>query len=151
MTLQERLQDDLKQAMRSRDVIRRSVIRFLRSEIRNQEIARQATLDDEGVTEVLGRQAQQRRDSIEAFREGNRQDLVDKEEAELNVILEYLPQQLSGEEISSLARTVIEEVGATGSRDIGKVMGKLMPQVKGKAEGRAVSQAVSELLNELDG
>lgn len=146
MTLQEKLQEDLKAAMRAGDTVRKSVIRYLRSEIRNQEIASQKTLDDDGVIGVLGRQVRQHRESIDAFRQGNRQDLVDKEEAELAVIIEYMPRQMSEDELVALVRQAIDEAGATGPQDMGKVMGRLMPQVKGKAEGREVSRVVSELL-----
>ena len=132
--------------MRSRDSTRKSVIRYLRSEIRNEEIARQKPLDDDGVIEVVGRQAKQHRDSIEAFKQGNRQDLVEKEEAELAIILGYLPEQLFDEELSALARRAIEDLGATSPQEMGKVMGRIMPEVKGRAEGRRVSQVVSELL-----
>ncbi len=146
MTLQTKLQEDLKQSMRKGDSVRRSVIRYVRSEIRNEEIARQTTLDDEAIIDLLGRQAKQRRDSVEAFRKGNRQDLVDREQAELAIILEYMPTQMSEEDITAVAGKAIEELGATGSQDMGKVMGRVMPQVRGKAEGRKVSEVVSGLL-----
>ena len=149
MSLRSRLEEDQTQAMRNRDKSRLVVIRSLRSEIHNEEIARQATLDEEGITGVLSRQAQQRRDSIEAFTSGNRQDLVEKEEAELAIITEYLPEQMSREEITELVQRVIEEVGATGAGDIGKVMGVVMPQVRGKAEGRKVSAIAAEMLKSL--
>ena len=135
--------------MRAGDALRRSVIRYLRSEIHNEEIASQSELDDDATIGVLSRQAQQRRDSIEAYANGGRQDLVDKEKAELAVILEYLPEQLSREEITALVRQSIEEAGATGPQDMGKVMGRLMPLVRGKAEGREVSAIVAELLKGL--
>ncbi len=146
MSLQEKLQEDLKNAVRAGDELRKSVLRYLRSEIRYQEIAEQRMLDDEGVIKVLGRLAQQRRDSIEAFKQGNRPDLVEKETAELGVILAYLPQQMSREEIVEIVQKAIQDTGATGPRDVGKVMGKVMPQVRGRAEGRVVSAVVSELL-----
>ena len=148
MSLEERLQDDLKDAMRKGDATRRSVIRYLRAQIHDLQIARQADLDDDDVIGVLSRQAQQTRDSIEAFRSGNREDLVVKEEAELTIILEYLPEQMSEEELASLAAQAIEEVGATGPQDMGKVMGRLMPQIRGKAEGKAASAVVSSLLKD---
>ncbi|HJO82236.1 MAG TPA: GatB/YqeY domain-containing protein, partial [SAR202 cluster bacterium] len=107
MTMKERLDSDLKSAMRDKDVLRRGLIRYLRSEIHNQEIAKRADLDEEGVLAVLSRQAQQRRDSIEAFKEADRADLVDKERAELDIILEYLPQQLSAEEITALVQQAV--------------------------------------------
>lgn len=149
MTMKTRLADDLKQAMRDRDVLRRNVIRYLRSEVRNQEIRDQKDLDDAGVIQVLSRQAQQRRDSIEAYRDADRQDLVDKEEGELSVILFYLPQQMTTEEITALVQQVVAEVGASGPADMGKVMGAIMPQVRGKAEGREVNAIVQQTLRNL--
>ena len=149
MTMKSRLEDDVKQAMRNRDVLRRDVIRYLRSEIRNQEIRVQDDLDDQAVVQVLSRQAQQRRDSIEAFSEGKRTDLVEKEQAELAIIMEYLPQQMTREEIAALVRQVIDDVGASGPGDMGKVMSQIMPQVRGRAEGREVNAVVMEILRSL--
>ena len=149
MTTRARLDEDLKEAMRKGDVLRRSVIRYLRSAIHNEEIANRAELDEDGTLGVLSRQAQQRRESIEAYTRGGRPDLVEKEKAELAMILEYLPEQLSGEEVARLVQQAIEEVGATGVQDMGRVMGKVMPQVRGIAGGREVSAIVSELLTGL--
>ena len=146
MTLKETLQDDLKNAMRSGDVMRRSVIRMLRSEIHNREIESRSELDDDATIQLLGRQAQQRRDSIEAFERAERDDLVQKERAELAVIMGYLPQQLTGEELLEIVRGSIEQVGAEGPQDMGKVMGAVMPKVRGRAEGREVNRIASELL-----
>lgn len=144
--LQQRLRDDLKQAMKDGDKSRVSVIRLVRAGIANAEIARGGSLSDDDVVSVIAREVKQRRESIVAFASGNRQDLVDKEEAELAILLEYLPRQLSRDEIAAAARGVIEEVGAQGPRDKGKVMAKLAPQLKGQAEGREISDVVSELL-----
>ncbi len=149
MTMKSKLEDDLKQAMRGRDVLRRDVIRYLRSEIRNQEIKDQKELDDPGVIQVLSRQAQQRRDSIEAYSDADRQDLVDKEQAELSVILAYLPRQMTRDEITDLVQQVVAEVGASGPADMGKVMSAIMPQVRGKAEGREISAIVQQTLRSL--
>ncbi len=149
MTMKSRLVDDLKQAMRDKDALRRDTIRYLRSEIRNQEIRDQKELDDAGVIQVLSRQAQQRRDSIEIYREAGRRDLVDKEEGELSVIVSYLPQQLSAAEIADLVQQVVADVGATGPGDMGKVMGAIMPQVRGKIEGREVNAIVQQTLRSL--
>ncbi len=146
MSILNRLSEDLKQAMRDKDVVHRTVIRLLRSELHNEEIARQAELTEEQVVAVLSRQAQQRRDSMEAFAKGDRKDLVDKEKAELAIVLEYLPEQMHREDITKLAQEVIEEVGAGGPQDMGKVMGKIMPQVRGRAEGREVSAIITDLL-----
>lgn len=151
MSLQDRLQDDLKAALRQRDALRLSVIRYARSAIHYEEIERQTTLDDDGVIRVLAKQAQQRRESIEAFAKGKRPDLVEKEKAELAIILGYLPQQMSRAEVTRLVEQAIQEVGATGPRDMGKVMGRVMPQVRGRVEGSEVSAIASELLRGLAG
>ena len=148
-TLKTKLEDDLKRAMRERNAQRRDVIRYIRSEIRNQEIRLQRDLEDDDAIQVLSRQAQQRRDSIEAFQSANRQDLVEKERAELEIITEYLPQQMGEDEIRALVAQTVAETGATGPRDMGKVMSAIMPQVRGRAEGRQVSALVSEKLREL--
>ena len=151
MPMRERLDDDLKSAMRAGDVPRRALLRYLLSAVHNQEIEKKGALDDEAITGLLGRQAQQRRDSIEAFRKGGRDDLVAKEEAELALIVEYLPQQLTDDEVRELAAKAIADAGASGPRDMGRVMGALMPQVRGRADGKTVSTAVSELLRQQAG
>jgi uncharacterized protein YqeY len=146
MTLSSRLEEDLKAAMRAREAVRRDTIRYLRSEVQKAEKAEQRDFDDDDVLRVLGRQAAQRRESIEAFVKGGRQDLVDKEEAELEIILEYMPEQMSEEQIVELVQAAIEEVGASGPQDMGKLMGRLMPQTRGKADGRTVNEIVRRLL-----
>ena len=148
-TLKAKLEDDLKRAMRERNAQRRDVIRYIRSEIRNQEIRLQRDLEDDDAIQVLSRQAQQRRDSIDAFQSANRQDLVEKERAELEIITEYLPRQMGEDEIRALVAQTVAETGAAGPRDMGKVMSAIMPQVRGRAEGRQVSALVSEKLREL--
>jgi uncharacterized protein YqeY len=144
--VQDRLFSDLKQAMKKGDKMRQSVIRLTRAEIQNVEKAQGKPLDDPGVIDILSKEAKKRRESIAEFSKADRQDLVAQEEAELAILLEYLPPQLSREEIVAAARSVIEELGAQGPGDKGRVMGKLMPQLKGKAEGRLVSEVVAELL-----
>ncbi len=144
--LKERISADLRQAQKSGDKARMTVLRLVVAGIKNAEIDKRAALDDAGVIEVLTREAKQHRESITEFAKGKRQDLVDRNEEELAILMEYLPQQMSREEIRSLARQVIEQVGARGPAEKGKVMGQLMPQVKGKADGQAVNEAVTELL-----
>ena len=144
--LKQKLTDDLKQAMRAGDKVRRSVIRLAMAAIKNAEIARHAALDDTDILGIIAKEARQRQESIEAFRQGNRQDLVAQEEAELAVLKEYLPRQMTREEIIAAARQVIEEVGAQGPGDKGKVMPKLIAQLKGKADGREINAIVTELL-----
>jgi len=144
--LKQKLTDDLKQTLRGEDRVRRSVIRLVMAAIKNAEIARQTTLDDADILGIIAKEARQRRESIEAFKQGNRPDLVAQEEAELAILNEYLPQQMSREEIMQAARQIIKEVGAQGIRDKGKVMPKLIAQLKGKADGREINAVVTELL-----
>lgn len=146
MTLQERLREDLKEAMRQRDELRRSTIRFILAAVQNEEIAQRKPLDDAGVINVLARLARQHLESIEEFRRGQRPQMAEREEAELAIVRHYMPAQLSREEIAQLAREVIASTGARGSSDMGKVMGLLMRQVRGRADGAQVSQVVTELL-----
>ncbi len=145
--LKQKLSDDLKQAMRSGDTIKRGTIRMLMAAINNAEIARQTKLEDGDILGVISKEVRQHRESIEAFKQGKRQDLVDKEEAELDVLQGYLPQQISREEVVAAARKVIAEVGAEGPGDKGKVMPVLMAQLKGRADGREINEVVSELLS----
>jgi len=144
--MQEKLAADLKEAMKSGDKTRLEVIRMVRAGTKNEEIKQQKSLEDPDIFGVIAKEARQRRESIAEFTKGNRQDLVEKEEAELAILLEYLPQQISREEIVAAAGQVIEEVGALGPGDKGKVMQKLMPQLKGKAEGRDINEVVTGLL-----
>ena len=148
MALKEKLNNDLREALRARDENRKTTIRLALSAVHNAEIAAGSPLDDAGVTGVLAREAKQRRESIEEFRKGGRQDLVDKEQAELELLIAYLPQQLSRDEIVAEARKVIEQVGASGPRDKGKVMPVIMAQLRGKADGAEVNAVVTELLAE---
>ena len=145
--LQEKLMADLKKAMKGGDKTRLEVIRMVRARIKNTEIAKQKSLDDSDVLDVIAKEAKQRRESITEFKKADRQDLSDKEEAELAILLKYLPQQMSREEVLAAARRVIEEVGARGPGDKGKVMQNLVPQLKGKAEGRDINEVVTELLS----
>jgi uncharacterized protein YqeY len=149
VTLTERITGDLRQAMKQKDDIRRSTLRLILASIHNTEIAKQKPLDDADVLTVLAREAKQRKESIESFKQGNRPDLVAKEEEELAIITEYLPSQLSHDELVDMAKKVITDVGATGIRDKGKVMSQLVPQTKGKAEGKDVSDVVTELLSSM--
>ncbi len=145
MPLKERLNTDLHDAMRQRAELRRDTLRMVLAALHNAEIAAGHELDDDGTLAVLAKEAKQRRESIEEFRKGNRPDLVDKEEAELAVISEYLPQQATREELMEAARRVVQETGASGPRDLGKVMPVLMQQFRGRAEGREVNEVVREL------
>ena len=146
MTLKQTIFSGLKEAMLNKDEVRRSTLRLLRAAIQNEEIARLKELDDEDVISIVNRQIKQRRDSISAFKLGNRTDLVQRENAELDILLEFVPPQMTAEEITLLTRQIIQDLNARGPQDKGKVMGQLMPQVRGKADGAIVSSVVSELL-----
>jgi len=147
VNLKQKFETDLKQAIRAKDNVRRSVIRLVMAAIKNAEIARRAALDDADILGVIAKEVKQRHESIEAFRQGNRHDLVAQEEAELAILQEYLPQQLTREEIIAEARQVIAEVEAQGPGDKGKVMPKLIAQLKGRADGREINTVVTELLS----
>jgi len=144
--LKQKLTNDLKQAMRGGDKVRRSVIRLVMAAIKNAEISKQATLDDSDILGIIAKEVRQHQESIEAFKQGNRDDLVAQEEAELAVLKEYLPRQMTRDEIITEARQVIEEMGAQGLGDKGKVMPRLIAQLKGKADGREINAVVTELL-----
>jgi uncharacterized protein YqeY len=144
--LKVNLESDLKLALRSGDKVRVSVIRLLLSAINYAEMARQSSLTDSDILGVISKEVRQREESIAAFQQGNRPDLVAKEEAEKVILQSYLPKQLSREEIVAEARRIISEVGAQGPRDKGKVMPKLVAALKGKADGREINAVVSELL-----
>ena len=146
VNLKQKLADDLKQAMRSGDTVKRSAIRLVMAAISNAEIARRGALEDSDILGILAKEARLRQESIEAFKQGDRPDLVAQEEAELAVLQEYLPQQMTREEIVAAARRIISEVGAQGPGDKGKVMPKLVAQLKGRADGREINAVVSELL-----
>ena len=145
-SLKAKLNDDLRQALRSGDSLRCSVIRMLLSAMNYSEIARQATLTDSDILGVIAKEIKQRKESIEAFKQGNRPELAAKEEAEMAMLKAYLPEQMSRDEIVSLVKKIIAEVGAQGPRDKNKLMPKLMPMVKGKADGQEVNAVVNELL-----
>ena len=144
--LKQKLVDDLKQALRSGDKVKCSVIRLVMAAIKNGEIARQTALDESDIFGVIAKEVKQRHESIEAFKQGDRQDLVTQEEAELAILQKYLPRQMTRDEVIAVARQVIDEVGAHGLSDKGKVMPKLIAQLKGRADGREINAIVTELL-----
>lgn len=146
MSVEEQFAADLKDAMRARDERRRSVLRMTLAALRNAKIAAGHGLDDADAMGVLAKEAKRRRESIEEFRKAGRDDLVEKETAELALLSPYLPQQLSREEIQAAARQIVQDTGASGLKDIGKVMPVLMQQFQGRADGREVSEVVRELL-----
>lgn len=149
MSLKEKLTADMKEAMKAREEGRQrlGVIRMVRGAIRQQEIDGQKELDDDAVLAVISKEVKQRRDSIEEFKKGGREDLVVQNEAEIAVLMAYLPQQMAEGEIRKLVQDAIAAAGASSPKEMGKVMKELMPKVKGRADGKLVNQIVRELLN----
>ena len=148
MSLLAELNEDIKTAMKSRDKERLSVLRMIKSSLLNEEIAKGSELNSDEELTVLAREKKQRNESLEEFTKADRQDLVSKLENEIVIVDEYLPQQLSQEEVAALVKEAVRQTGASSMADMGKVMGALMPKVKGKADGNIVSSLVkSELQN----
>jgi uncharacterized protein YqeY len=146
VALKEQIEADLKAAMKDKDPLRTSVVRMLKSAIKYREIELMRSLDDPGIQAVIGSEIKRRRDSVEQYRHGGREDLATKEEAEIALLQAYQPAQLSPEELARKVEEVIARVGAQGPKDMGKVMKDLLPEVQGKAEGKAVSELVKAKL-----
>ncbi len=146
MGLKEKIDEDIKSAMKTREELKLSALRMLKAAIGNAEIAKKKTLVDEDIFSLLQTAVKQRKDSAEAFRAGNRPELAEKETAEIKILEVYLPAQLGEQEVRELVAKAVAETGAAGAKDIGKVMGKLMPLVKGKADGGLVNRLVREIL-----
>jgi uncharacterized protein YqeY len=146
VSIKDKLMQDLQDAMRSGDELRKSTIRMARSAIKNAEISRMGELDDAGVQEVLRKEIKQRRESADEYARGGRADLAEKESAEAALLEGYVPGEMSEEEIAGEVRAIIAEVGATGPKDMGKVMPAAMARLRGRADGRAINQVVARLL-----
>lgn len=142
MTLRARLSEEMKSAMKARETLKLSVIRLVLSAVRNREIDQKKESDDQGVTEVIASLVKQRKESIKLYSEAGRSDLAEKEEAELAYLLEFLPSQLTREELEGLVAQAVAESGAQGAKDMGKVMKILMPRVAGRADGKTVNEIV---------
>ncbi|HET9851487.1 MAG TPA: GatB/YqeY domain-containing protein [Candidatus Limnocylindrales bacterium] len=140
------MQADITAAMRSGEALRRDTLRMAESAIYNAEKRERRAYTDDEVAGVLAKEVKARRESVEAFRKGGREDLAAKEEAEIEILAAYLPEQLSEADITALVEEAIATTGAAGPRDMGKVMGWLSPRTKGRADGRQVSQAVTAAL-----
>jgi uncharacterized protein YqeY len=146
MSLQQRLQDDWKAAMKVRDSFKASVINMARAAILHQEKTDGNKLDDDAVITILAREVKQRRDAAVEYSNGNRQDLVDQANKEIEILLEYLPQQLSETEVRTIILEAVNEIGAVSIKDMGKLMTAVMPKLKGRADGKLVNQIVKDIL-----
>ena len=146
MELKKQLMADLKTAMREKDTQTRNTIRLMQSAIKQIEVDKRVTLDNDAVLAVLMKQAKQRRESIAEYEKGGRAELATVEKDELAIIDRYLPRMMTRDELKPLVRAALDETGVTDMKGMGKLMGRLMPQVKGKADGRLVNQVVREML-----
>ncbi|MDD2495855.1 MAG: GatB/YqeY domain-containing protein [Tissierellia bacterium] len=146
MPLKEKLMDDLKESMKSKEKVKKNVVTMIRAAIKQREVDERIELDDTDIIDIIAKQIKQKRDSIDGFEKGNRQDLVDLTNEEIKILLDYLPPQLSEEELDTIVKKAIEETGAQTKKDLGKLMALIMPQVKGKADGKLVNQIVAKYL-----
>ncbi len=144
--IKERIQEDLKKALKSREELKVSTLRMLLSSIHNKEIEKRQELTQEEIQSVISKEIKKRKEAILEYKKGRREDLVEKEQRELQFLESYLPKQLSEEELQEIITKVIKEVGGRGASDFGRVMSQIMPQVKGRAEGSTVAQIVKKML-----
>ncbi|AFS78827.1 GatB/YqeY domain-containing protein [Gottschalkia acidurici 9a] len=146
MSIKEKLMDDLKTSMKAKDKLRKDVITMVRASVKQKEVDERVELTDDDVIEIISKQVKQKRDVIDEFKKGNRQDLVELTEKEIEILLEYLPEQLTEDELEEIVKTAIEEVKAETIKDMGKVMGNILPKIKGKADGSSVNKLVRQYL-----
>ena len=142
MTLKQKLQEDLKTSMKNKDTLRKSVITLIRSSIKQVEVDKRIELNDDDIIDIISKQLKQRNDSLEQFLDAGREDLVEETRSEIEVLKEYLPQQLSEEELNEIVKQTISEVGATSMKDMGKIMSVIKPKTKGRADGKLINKLV---------
>ena len=147
MTLKERLAEDVKSAMKNKDVIRKNVVQFLRAGILQVEKDNKVTLDDSGVLEVIAKQLKQRKDSLPDYEKSGRDDLIAGLKAEMDVLMEYLPKQLTEDELKAVIEETIAEVGASSMKDMGKVMAAVKAKTVGRADGRMINEIAKGILS----
>lgn len=146
MSLKEKLQEDLKSSMKNKDTIRKSVITLVRAAIKQIEVDQRVELDDVAVMDIISKQLKQRNDSLAEFKKAGREDLIEETKSEIQVLKEYLPQQLSEEELEKIVIETIAEVGATSMKDMGKIMATIKPKTAGRADGRKINELVKKNL-----
>ncbi len=145
--LKEKLAADLKEAMKEKDTLRKNVVQLIRSGVLQIEKDKQITLDDEGVLDVIAKQLKQRRDSLPAYEQSGREDLISQLKSEMEILMSYLPKQLSEDELRAIVKEALSSTGATSVKDMGKVMAYVMPRTKGRADGKAINAITREYLN----
>ena len=149
MSLKEKLNADFKEAMKAKDKVRKDTISFVRAAIKQVEVDTREEVDDQGVASILAKQIKMRKDALKDFEIAGRDDMISEYMAEINVLMEYMPQQLTNEEIMDIVKETAEQIGieaGSGKASMGKLMGSVMPKVKGVADGNAVRQAVMQFL-----
>lgn len=146
MALKDQLMDDLKQSMKDKDNLKKSVITLIRSAIKQYEVDNRVEADDDKVIDTISKQLKQRRDSLVEFEKAQREDLVDQTKKEIDVLVSYLPEQMSAEEVKNIVVQTISETGASSVKDMGRLMAALMPKLKGKADGKLINEIAKELL-----
>ena len=146
MSLKEKLQEDLKSSMKNKDTIRKSVITLVRAAIKQIEVDQRVELDDVAVMDIISKQLKQRNDSLAEFEKAGREDLIEETKSEIQVLKEYLPQQLSEEELEKIVIETIAEVGATSMKDMGKIMAIIKPKTAGRADGRKINELFNKNL-----
>ncbi|GAA3646920.1 GatB/YqeY domain-containing protein [Asaccharospora irregularis] len=146
MSLKAKLQEDLKSSMKNKDTVKKSVVTLIRASIKQHEVDNRVELDDDAIIDIISKQLKQRRDALDEFKKADREDLVSETEAEIEVLKEYLPQQLSEEELNQIVKDTISEVEATSMKDMGKIMSAIKPKIKGRADGKLVNELVKKNL-----
>ncbi len=147
MSLKEKLMEDLKYSMKNKDTIRKNTVTMVRAAIKQVEVDQRRDVPDEEILEIISKQVKEKRFAIEEFKKGSRQDLVDLTEKEIEILLEYLPKQLSEEEVEAIVIEIIKEINATSMKDIGLIMKAVMPKVKGKTDGNIVNKVVKKVFS----
>lgn len=147
MSLKEKLAEDLKSAMKEKDIVRKNAVQMIRAGVLQVEKDKKVTLDDEGVLDVIAKQLKQRRDSLPDYEKSGREDLISQLNAEIAVLMEYLPEQLSEEELRQIVADAVASTGAQSLKDMGKIMAAVMPKTKGRADGKMINNIAKELLS----
>ena len=146
MSLKERLLEDMKVAMRDKDVISKNTVQMARSAVLQVEKDSRITLDDDGILDIIAKEVKKRRDSLPEYEKSGRQDLIDNLKTEIEVLMKYLPQQLTEEELEVIVRQAIQDTGASTAKDMGKIMQEVRPKVKGRADGRMINEIVKRII-----
>jgi uncharacterized protein YqeY len=146
MSLKERLLEDMKIAMRDKDTIKKNAVQMVRAAVLQVEKDNKVSLDDDGVLEIIAKEVKKRRDSLSEFEKSGREDLIGTIKSEIEILLQYLPQQLTEEELEAIVRQAVKDTGASSPRDLGKIMQAVMPQVKGRADGKVINEIAKRIL-----